>query len=262
MMKKFLIYVLVLVLAISLTACVKDNGNGNNGSIENDAGGITDNESADSQEQPETPSDAVDSIIGTWVYTIDISGLLQEEIGAELAELGDEFASLFDNFRGNAMLTLLFEFNADGTYRMYIDEDGLYAIISNILEHIITAVYVFMDSMIEELAGEMDMSIDELIAALEAEEGMPFSAFMDLVIEEMIAEIGDFDDLFGEFADSGRYKIEGDRLFVASAGEEFEHYEVFEISGNTLTFLSTSDPTFDPDEFGGFFSYPARLIKR
>jgi len=264
MMKKSLVILLVLILAISLTACDNDNDNGNSnrGSTGNDAGGVTSNESARRREQPEATPDVVDLITGTWAYTIDIGGFIQEEIGNELAELGDEFAGFFDNLPGNAMLTLLFEFNADGTYRMYADEDGLYAIISNTLENIITAVYVFLDSMFEEMAAEMGMSIDELIAAFEAEEGVLFSDFMDMVIEEMIAEMGDLNDIFGEFADSGRFKIEGDRLFVASDGEDFEHYEVFEISGNTLTILSTSDPTFDPDEFGGFFSYPARLTKR
>jgi len=257
-MKKFLILTLVLILALSLAACNNRGSSGNDG---NDGGGGTDNESADSQDSPGASADAGDSIVGTWVYSFDVSGLLQEEIGAELAVLGDEFATLFSDL-GSAVITILFEFNADGTYRMYADEDSLYSMISNVMEHMIDAIFIIMEAMFEEMAEGLGMSVDDLIAAYEEEEGIAFSDIMDLAIEEMLDEMGDFNELFGDISDTGRYKVEGDRLFAASVGEEFEHYEVFEISGNTLTLLSTSDPDFDTDEFGGIFSYPAQLTRR
>jgi len=276
MMKKLLVFALALILALSLTAC--DNGNDNDiqdssdndtdirvrtGNDDDDADETSD-DSADTQEQPDTPDDASDLLVGTWVYTVDLSSLLQDEL-AELAELGEDFAGLFDDLGSNAMLTMLFEFNADGTFRMYADEDSVYTMISTVIERIMPALDYLIDAVYEELAEAaeaLDMSVEDLIAAFEEEEGISFSDYMDILMEEMLSEMSDFEMLFEDFTDSGSYKIEGDRLFVASAGEEFDYYNVFEISGNTLTLLSTSDPNYDPDEFGGLFSYPVELTRR
>jgi len=263
MMKKFLLFALAVVLALSLIAC--DDNNDSRGSSGNNTGGTTINEPAATPEPPpdtSDPADASDEIVGTWAYPIDVSSLLQNEIGEELAAFGEEFAGLFDDLGNSAMLTMLFEFNADGTFRMHADEDSVYAMVNTILERLMYAIYYFMDVMFEELAAEMGITVEDLITAFEEQEDISFSEYMDLAMVEMLNEMGDFDAIFKEFTESGRFKIEGDRLFVAAAGEEFDYYDVFEISGNTLTLLSTSDPNFDSDDFGGIFSYPARLTRR
>ena len=270
-MKKFLIFALALILALSLTACGNDNNNSQDSSdndndrrvrTSDDAASETNNDSEDSQEQPDTPDDASDLIVGTWVYTIDLSSLLQDEVGEELALLGEEFVGLFDDLGENSMLTMLFEFNADGTYRIYADEDSVYAMMDTIIERTMHATYNYVDAALEELATAAGISVEDLIAAIEEEEGISFSDYMDEVMEDMLNEIGDFEMLFEDFTDTGKYKIEGDRLFIASDGEEFEYYDVFEIAENTLTLLSTNDPSYDPDEFGGLFSYPVQFTRR
>ena len=273
-MKKLLVFALILILALSfLTACGNGNGNDNDNDIrvrtsddvDDDADSRASNDSADIQEQPDTPDDSNDLIVGTWVYTMDFSSFLQEELGAEFADLGEDFAGLFDDLGRNAMLTILFEFNEDGTFRTYADEDSVYTMINAIIESIVPALDYFIDAVYEELAeaaADLGMSVEDLIAIFEEDVGMSFSDYVDEVMEEMLSEIGDLEVLFEDLTDSGRYKIEGDRLFIASDGEEFDHYDVFEVSENTLTLLSTSDPDFDPNEFGGLFSYPIQFTRR
>lgn len=153
-----------------------------------------------------------DTIIGMWGIDYDFGDIIAEEMGGEF---GDYDASL--------NVTIVFEFMEDGTFRMYLDEEGF------------TAAYIdytieFMYTMLEA-EGFDRADADELI---ESGFDMTMEEYVRMILEEEL----DVSELLSEVETSGCYATDGDKLFTAEGFNEIDYdgyYDVFMISGDILT---------------------------
>ena len=59
-------------------------------------------------------SDTASQLYGTWSTTFDLSGMIESELGSD-----------FEGFHEEFDITLMMDFNEDGTFKMYADEAAL-----------------------------------------------------------------------------------------------------------------------------------------
>jgi len=185
---KALIPVLLIALIFTLAACGGDNPNAEN-------------------------------IIGTWSTKVDVN------FGDQFTEgFGEEFA----DFDGSIKFPILFDFGADGKYKMYTDR--------------------------AELQKEFDGLFDRLFPFWEGVVGFTF----DEDAKNEFREAFDPDEFADSIDDSGKYKVVGDKLYLAEEGGAFGFYYPIEIiPGEKMTVFGPSDDAYIDD----FFQYPFELTK-
>ena len=177
-------------------------------------------------------------IVGTWKIDYDMGEQMSAELGSDFAD-----------FESSLEITLKFDFNEDGEYKMYADdsfEDNFKAWLEDVCAYSVDMMYDMYEEMgmskedVDTLfEDEYDMSLEEyFMSAMEAE--MDIEAMM----EEMVTE--------------GEYKVEGDKLFLTDEDGDFDEdaYEICTIEGDTMT-LETPDG--DETEILPGLAYPLEL---
>lgn len=175
----------VLVLSLALCACGGDKGG----------------------------SETKTTIVGTWETDIDMTDMLNEQMVA--AGVGDFITISSFN------LTLIMEFNENGTGALRMDEKALEKSFEGLADDMAKGMKSYFASM--------GLDLDELLAA----EGMS----MDDFIDEMMAEM-DVESMGIEFNLEFNYKTEGDKLYISEDIDSeinTDTYNTYKLSGNTLT---------------------------
>lgn len=214
-MKKFaklMALLLALVLVLSLVACKKADNKTNQVA----APGGTNAQNGDNDIS--TPPVQEATVEGKWAYTMDAERLIS--IAAEQEGASDEELDMVRQLIGDTEIRMYLELNADGTLRFAMDPESAQAMAENMVQN-----------LPQLMAAMYGVSMEELESML-AEQGMTMEQFTDMMRDEINPE-----DMMSDIEDvNGIYKVEGDKLYVANEGDEFDenNYLVFTLSGNTL----------------------------
>lgn len=196
------------------------------------------------QEQENALAEEGKALIGTWAIDFDMADALAEELGGDYAD----FHSSFE-------MTLLFDFNADGTFKMYVDEGPFTTNFNNWLD-------AFIDYSMEMVYDEFEsygLSREEVDADILENYGMSMQDYMFLLVGEL-----DVSELVEELESAGTYETRGNKLYMAEGSDKIDPfvYDIFTVNGNKLT-LELADGA-DPSEaeIVTGLSYPLILERR
>ena len=169
-----------------------------------------------------------DSIVGEWEGDWDFSSFYNTSIDAA----GD--ATMSKHLTVDELnITMCYEFNKDGTYSFYVDEDAL----QDTLDSLKTQVTKGMRAYFEEVLGGAGMDVDEVLAA----QGMD--------LEAMVDEILNVDSLFDpdDMSEEGYYKFEDGKLYTSEEEDEFDDndYCLCKLKGDKITLDVDEDAELD-----------------
>lgn len=186
--------------------------------------------------------DTAKDLYGTWELSYDMGQMISDE-------LGDDYA----DFNAPLEIKLKFDFNEDGTYKMYVDE----AAFSESWDTWKSAFITYMVDMIyaEIEAGGVDRATaDEMIQ-------QQYGCTAEEYISQMADESFDVDAMLAEIETSSKYEVKGQKLYLANEGEDIQAnmYDHFEVKDDTLT-LSLVDESQDAEVLPGL-SYPLKFTR-
>lgn len=184
------------------------------------------------------------SILGTWRMQCDFSDAIVSEMGSEFAD-----------FEAPFIVYLMFEFNEDGTFRMYVDEESFRENFNKWLDEVLIYTADIMYDMFEEM-GLSKEEADELVQDLYGmtmEEYLRESLESDMNTEELIEEITGSVDL------NGVYKVEEDRLYMAEQEINENQYDNFHFEEGKLIIELAEG--IEGGELVPGISYPFELIR-
>lgn len=164
------------------------------------------------------------TIVGDWKCTIDMSKAIEQS----MEDSGKDVAQYFD-FSGLKMV-MNATFKEDGTVRMSADAKQL---IEDIRQPMKEGLVKYIESL--------GMTEDDF----EAASGMKLSSMIDELVNQMASS----DDLAME--KEGKYKLEGDKLFLIEDGEEFkdDDYCTITLSADEFRITEIHGELEDDDTF-------------
>ena len=161
-------------------------------------------------------------------YLNDLLGE-EEEIGQYLT---------LDNFT----IKLLAEFKEDGTYTMAGDPESAQAAMDSLKEQLKGALTDYLQAMIDE--SGMDTTVEELLTEA------------DMTMDDLMAEMDEAynaEDLVGDLNTEGKYLFEDGKLALSDSLDEeadIAEYEAATLEGDTLTLTGGEDAD---SEFAGLY---------
>ena len=169
-------------------------------------------------------SEAKVTIVGDWKCTIDMSKAIEQS----MEDSGKDVAQYFD-FSGLKMV-MNATFKEDGTVRMSADAKKL---IEDIRQPMKEGLVKYIESL--------GMTEDDFEAAT----GKKLSSMIDELVNQMASS----DDLAME--KEGKYKLEGDKLFLIEDGEEFkdDDYCTITLSADEFRITEIHGELEDDDTF-------------
>ena len=174
-------------------------------------------------------------LYGSWEMTVDFS----KEIESELNE--PEFHAPLD-------VTLVVQFNEDGTFEMYADEASTTESLNGWLE-------AFVDFTVEQTYveyEEMGMSREEVDQAMMDQYGMGMKEMMD----EAMADSISVEDVVAELQTSGVWEAKGDKLYMDEVEVAADTYDNFTVEGDTLTLTIPEGAEVDAADMMEGMEYP------
>ena len=174
-------------------------------------------------------------ITGSWAADVDMTEYLNEML-SEDEEIG-QFLTL-DNFT----IKLLAEFKEDGTYTMAGDPESAQAAMDSLKEQLKGALTDYLQAMIDE--SGMDTTVEELLTEA------------DMTMDDLMAEMDEAysaEDLVGDLNPEGKYLFEDGKLALSDSLDEeadIAEYEAATLEGDTLTLTGGEDAD---SEFAGLY---------
>lgn len=185
--------------------------------------------------------DAGKALYGTWSMDVDLS----EELNRQM---GDEFA----DFDGKLVITLKFDFNEDGSFKMYVDSDALKESFAGWMDSFVTFSLDIMYAQFEDM-GLTREEADELVQST-------YNCTMEEYVRTIMEGSVDIDAMADEMQTEGIWEAKGDKLYMSEGDKiDVNSFDIFEISGDTLTLNLPEGATDDSDIPG--LSYPYTLKK-
>lgn len=180
-------------------------------------------------------------LYGTWSMDVDLSEELNRQMGEEFAD-----------FDGKLSITLLFDFNEDGSFKMYADKEALKDSFASWMDSFASFSVDIMYAQFEEM-GLSREDADELVQS-------SYDCTMEEYIRTMMEDAVNIDSMVAEMQTEGIWEAKGDKLYM-SEGEKIDvnRFDIFKVSGNTLT-LSLPEGAIDESDIPGL-SYPYNLHK-
>lgn len=184
------------------------------------------------------------SIVGSWEKSYDMTDIISpEEIDEQYAEFDAEF-----------IVELVLEFREDGTFEMYAEEDSIEEAYATFMDELTTysaeLIYQEYDAQgIERSVADEAMLIE-----------YGYATVTDYVRAQLQSQ-NSVEDLKDSMVTKGEYKVVEDRIYLADEGQDIDsaNYELFEINGKKLTFVS--DDRESTVLFPGF-EYPIEFTKK
>lgn len=181
-----------------------------------------------------------EQLYGTWSTTFDLSGMIESELGSD-----------FEGFHEEFDITLMMDFNEDGTFKMYADEEALSSTFNTYIESLAS---FGTDMMYTELEGS-GMSREEIDAAFQEQYGMGIEEYM---LSELQASV-DMDVLVGDIETTGVYEAKGNKLYMDETAVSSNVYDLFTVEGDVLTIDAAGE--VDSAEIIEGFDYPYTFNK-
>ncbi|MCH5275589.1 MAG: hypothetical protein J1E65_07090, partial [Lachnospiraceae bacterium] len=169
------------------------------------------------------------TLVGTWILECDIQSLVVEE-------LGDDFA----DFDSPLVVPLMFEFNEDGTFRMYMGED-FKDNFDNWLEDFIVFTTDYLYDMLAS-EGMSRAEADEIIQMIYG------SSLEDYLRDELAYQLDfameDLEEVMG-MEESALYEVQGNKIYLSDeyGVMDYSSYETFEVYGNMLILSNENGST-------------------
>ena len=180
-------------------------------------------------------SNTASQLYGTWATTFDLSGMIESELGSD-----------FEGFHENFDITLMMDFNEDGTFRMYADEAALTDTFNTYIESLAS---FGANVMYEEFEGN-GYTRDEIDSLFAEQYGMGIEEYM---LSELQSSV-DIDDLVGDIETTGVYEAKGNKLYMDEVAVSSNVYDLFTVEGDKLTIDAAGD--VDSEEIIEGFDYP------
>lgn len=180
-------------------------------------------------------SNTASQLYGTWAATFDLSGMIEDELGSD-----------FDGFHEDFDITLMLDFNEDGTFRMYADEEALRDTFNTYIESLAS---FGTNVMYEQLEGN-GYTRDEIDSMVEEQYGMGVEEYMLSQLQSSV----NIDDLIGDMETTGVYKAKGNKLYMDEVAVSSNMYDLFTVEGDTLTIDAAGE--VDSEEIIEGFDYP------
>lgn len=182
-------------------------------------------------------------VTGTWSLEYDLSDALAGELGEDYAD-----------FKSPLVMKMLFEFNEDGTFRIYTEEASFVANFEKWLDEFI----VFsVDMMYDTLKEQNGLEKADADAMFQEAYSMSIEDFM----RETVASQLDASALVQEMATSGKYETSGDKLYMSEGDAAIDKnaYDVFTVNGDVLKLELPAGAA--NEEIVPGLSYPIELKK-
>lgn len=183
-------------------------------------------------------------LIGTWAQDCDFADALADN-------MGDEYADFYEPLN----ITILVDFNEDGTYRMYVGEDSLTDSFNNWLD-------AFMEYSVDMTYGlfeEQGMTKEEADAIILKRYGMSMEEYYDTVRSAF-----DAGTLVGKREITGTYEMRGNKLYLAEGSNDIDesYYNIFTVDGNKMIWELPDGVDETEAEIVPGLSYPLEFEKR
>ena len=124
-------------------------------------------------------SDTASQLYGTWSTTFDLSGMIESELGSD-----------FEGFHEEFDITLMMDFNEDGTFKMYADEAAL----TDTFNTYITSLASFGTDVMYQEFEDSGYSRDEIDSMFSEQYGMGIEEYM---LSELQSSVN-INDLVGD----------------------------------------------------------------
>ncbi|MDE5679462.1 MAG: hypothetical protein K2I01_03405 [Lachnospiraceae bacterium] len=185
-------------------------------------------------------SDAGKDLYGTWSMDVDLS----EELNSQM---GDEFAG----FDGKLVITLKFDFNEDGSFKMYVESDALKESFAGWMD---SFVVFSADVLYEEFNAQAGLTKEETDELIQSTYGCTMEEYIRSTMEGTV----NIDAMAAEMQTEGIWEAKGDKLYMSEGDKiDVNSFDIFEVSGDTLT-LSLPEGATDSSDIPGL-SYPYSL---
>ena len=186
-------------------------------------------------------SDTGKALYGTWSMEVDLS----EELNKQM---GDDFAG----FDGKLVIKLKFDFNEDGSLKMYADGEALKESFETWLDSFATFSLDVMYAQFEQM-GLSKEDADELVQS-------QYNCTMEEYIRDTMASSVNVDAMAAEMTMKGIWEAKGDKLYMSEDDEiDVNRFDIFSVSGDTLT-LNLPEGAEDESDIPGL-QYPYTLHK-
>lgn len=169
-----------------------------------------------------------DKFIGTWNATVDATDVFNDMLADEL---GDEMAGYFTFSQFD--FVMVFVFNEDDTYTMYIDEDSFMAAIEIFKDDCKAGFERYFEDMIA--AEGLDMTVEDLLAL----SGYTLDELMEEAFGEALT-----DEMMDSMQASGKWKAEGGKLYTTEGDDDdFANagYELYEFTSDGINLVAGDD---------------------
>ncbi len=186
-------------------------------------------------------SDTGKALYGTWSMDVDLSQELNRQ-------MGDDFAG----FDGKLVITMKFDFNEDGSFKMYVDSDALKESFATWLDSFATFSLDVMYAQFEDM-GLSREEADELVQS-------QYNCTMEEYIRDTMESSVNVDAMAAEMKMEGIWEAKGDKLYMSEDDEiDVNRFDIFSVSGDTLT-LNLPEGAEDESDIPGL-QYPYTLHK-
>ena len=238
-MKKTLALLLALLMALGLVFAV-----GCSDGDDDDSSKIESSKTEPKAQVVDDDVELADIIEGKWETEIDFSDMFIE------AFKDNEFGQYFDSDSVKLSAKLIFKFD-DGDFSMKADADSLKDSIKGLREPFKKALNAYLEKQLEGSG----VSVEEALAAS--------NTTLDAMIDQVMEKSNDsIEESITDVEKSGVYKVEGNKIYVAEKGDDFEDYfECSVVSGKKFKIKKIVSE--DVDEDNKFFStLPWTLVKK
>ncbi len=172
-------------------------------------------------------------IVGKWETSKDFGAFLGDTLASGF---GEESSEYFKDLKLDLPFT--FEFDEDGTAALTIDEKRF----EKSLDEMKGQLKKGLEQMLRDMAEANDADLNDLVT----QNGYDT---LDDFLDEALSELS-IDEVMSSFDDteiSGKYELDGNKLFVISEGEERddEDYLIFELDEDELKIDMTDEQRED-----------------
>lgn len=185
--------------------------------------------------------DTSDQVLGTWELSYDLSS----ELSAALLErAGDDYA----DFNAELMINMRLQFNDDGTYRMYWEEESTKANYEQWLNELVD----YDTDMLYTTYEGQGFSREEVDEQAQEQYGC---SLRDYVMEQR-QDAFDIDAFIASGDSNGVYKAKGNKLYMGETETSPNTYELFTVEGDTLTLDAATEEIAEQSSLNPGFEYP------
>lgn len=181
-----------------------------------------------------------EKFVGTWSANVDMTDIINESL-AEDPETAEYFT--VDNFG----MTLLFTFEADGSYKITADEDAFADSCDSLIETITEGATKYLEDTAK--AEGLSMTADDMLGIM----GLSMDDFMGEMMDQ-----DDLKELLADVEDSGKYEVKDGKLYTTLDENDYIAYKF--VSDTELQFTEMGGEDASDEELQALL--PLTLTKQ